>query len=279
MSDCIVSFVIATFNAERTLQRCIDSILKQSIKNYELIIIDGASRDNTVKLLELNSTNIAYWISEPDNGIYDAWNKGVAKAKGDWLWFLGADDYLYENSSLENYVQASKDISSEVKVAYSKVQLVNENQEEVFSIGEQWAQCKESFLNRMSLPHQGVLHHKSLFADEKLFDTQFKVAGDYEFLLRELPHNDAFFYPHDTVCMQVGGVSSAPLSSIDTVKEIRYAQKLHGQILPNSFIVLSLIRAHFRVLIFTVLGKRISYRLMDIYRVLMGKKTYWNKLL
>ncbi|WP_069660420.1 glycosyltransferase family 2 protein [Arcticibacter eurypsychrophilus] len=96
----LISIIIVTLNAEAQLENCISSILNQVYQNMEIIVFDGGSTDSTGSLLEKYSQNITYWQTEPDNGIYDAMNKAVQKAKGDWLYFIGADDQLLEGFSL-----------------------------------------------------------------------------------------------------------------------------------------------------------------------------------
>lgn len=89
-----ISIIIVTYNAAAYVQQCINSIAAQSFQNYELLIFDGNSTDNTVALLQQNNNNITYWQSEPDKGIYDAMNKALQKASAHWFYFLGIDDIL-----------------------------------------------------------------------------------------------------------------------------------------------------------------------------------------
>ena len=91
-----ISIIVAVYNSKKTLQRCIDSVFSQTYPHKELIIIDGGSTDGTVDILRANNDKITYWKSEPDNGIYQAWNKALDHAKSDWICFLGADDYLWK---------------------------------------------------------------------------------------------------------------------------------------------------------------------------------------
>ncbi|MEQ1667696.1 MAG: glycosyltransferase [Sulfuriferula sp.] len=93
-STPLISIIIAVYNGKATLQQCIDSVVQQTYSNKELIIIDGGSKDGTVELLEENRNKFSYWESEPDRGIYNAWNKGLTQAKGEWICFLGADCFI-----------------------------------------------------------------------------------------------------------------------------------------------------------------------------------------
>src|SRR5699024_5468308 len=97
----IITIITSTYNVVQDLQWTIDSIREQTYPNIQWIIADGASTDGTVKMFEANSELIDYWFSEPDTGIYDAWNKALEHVKGDWLQFIGAGDELYGTSTLE----------------------------------------------------------------------------------------------------------------------------------------------------------------------------------
>jgi len=272
-----ISIIIATFNAAATLTRCLDSIKNQINKEYELIIIDGGSSDDTASIIKENAPLINYWISEPDKGIYDAWNKGITQAQGHWICFLGADDYFHDERSIERLISILPNVPSKIKVIYSKVMIVNSQGKEIYACGENWEMTQKPFLKHMNIPHQGVLHKKELFSPYS-FNTAFKICGDYELLLRELKQNDAYFYPEITVCMQAGGISSSPNSSVQAIKELIMAQKLHGQRVPSMFILLALLRAYLRIILFSVIGIERTHYLMDKYRALLGKKPYWEKI-
>ena len=89
-----LSVIVVTYNAAATLQACLDSVYAQTYPNIELIVIDGNSNDGTQRILQANTLRISYWQSQPDNGIYDAMNKALKRATGNWIYFLGADDEL-----------------------------------------------------------------------------------------------------------------------------------------------------------------------------------------
>lgn len=89
----LITIIVAVFNGKATLQQCIDSVIQQTYSNRERIIIDGGSKDGTVELLEKNRSKFSYWIFEPDRGIYNAWNKGLEQAHGEWICFLGGGHF------------------------------------------------------------------------------------------------------------------------------------------------------------------------------------------
>ena len=103
----LISIITVVYNNVSHLQKTFDSILSQNYKNYELIVIDGNSNDGTVEIIRKNATKIKFWLSEPDKGIYDAFNKGMKYAKGDYLGFVNSDDILLPDALyiLKNYIQ------------------------------------------------------------------------------------------------------------------------------------------------------------------------------
>ena len=102
----LISIVTVSLNSQKTIQRTIDSVKNQIYKNIEYIIIDGGSEDKTVSIIKNNSTTVKKWVSENDNGIYDAFNKGLRIFSGDYIGFLNSDDYLLPDAMniLVNYI-------------------------------------------------------------------------------------------------------------------------------------------------------------------------------
>ena len=96
-----LSIITSTYNAAATFEKCLDSILSQTWTDREYLIIDGGSTDGTLELLSKYGDSIDYWMSEPDEGVYDALNKGIALARGEWIYFIGADDYLIDSDVLQ----------------------------------------------------------------------------------------------------------------------------------------------------------------------------------
>ena len=274
----VITIIVAVFNGAKTLQQCIDSVAQQSYPNKELIIIDGCSTDSTVDLLKANSAKVSYWVSETDNGIYNAWNKGLSQATGEWICFLGADDFFWDECVLNNMAKALVRLSPKVRVAYGEVMLLSANGENIHTIGQPWGEIKHLLPKQMLIPHPGAMHHASLFKEAGGFDESYKVAGDYEFLLRELRHSDAYFLSNLIVVgMQVGGVSSDPQQSLQQLFEVRKAQRANGFIFPSIKWLFSLSRVLVRVVSWSVLGESKTRKLLDIGRKIMRKPPYWTK--
>lgn len=281
-NNCTVTFsiIIATFNAGHRLQKCIDSISSQTCKNYELIIIDGGSTDNTLEIIRHNQSLISHWISEKDHGIYDAWNKGLDIANGEWVLFIGADDFLWSSDSLEKIASTLINMPdlNEERVIYAQVMLVNQNNENILLAGKPWEQSKAKLQHGMPIPHQGTLHHKKLFIEYGKFDYSYRIAGDYELLLRHLKSNKATFIPNIILCgMEQGGISSDPRNSLLLLKELRKAQVKHQQKL-SLYWILALMRVYIRVSLWKILGEKRAKSLLDMGRIIMGESPYWTKL-
>lgn len=274
----LISIIVAVFNGAKTLQQCIASVAQQTYPNKELIIIDGGSKDRTVDLLEANREQISYWISEPDKGIYNAWNKGLSQTNGDWVCFLGADDYLWEPAALTNMAKHLDALPGSIRLVYGNVVLLDQNNQKLFTIGQPWHQVKTRFSQLMSIPHPGMMHKKSLFTEHGNFDETFRIAGDYEFLLRELKSTDAFFAEDVVIAgMQQGGISNNPKNTIKQLFEVRYAQKLHGYPRPGNQWLIAVFRAYLRMICWRLLGENITRKLMDFGRAIMGKPRFWTK--
>jgi glycosyltransferase involved in cell wall biosynthesis len=276
----LISVIIAVFNGAKTLQQCIDSFSQQTYPRKELIIIDGGSTDGSVEILNANNKQISYWISEPDKGIYNAWNKGLLQAKGDWICFLGADDYFWNSQVLEQMSLALENIPTEVRIIYAQIMLLNTEGEVLFSIGEPWDKIKRNFRQGLCpLPHPGAMHRRSLFEENGKFDESFHIAGDYELLLRELKMGDAVFIPSLIIVgMRQGGLSSNPLSSIEVMLEGRRAMKMHGQYFPSFLWLKTILKIYLRMLLWYCVGETSTKKLLDFARRIKGLPPYWTRM-
>ncbi|AFK05415.1 glycosyl transferase family 2 [Emticicia oligotrophica DSM 17448] len=203
-----VSIITATFNSDKTLEKSMLSVLSQSYSNIEYIIIDGQSKDKTVDIIKKYESKINFWSSESDKGIYDAWNKGLNKASGDWILFLGSDDFLVDNC-LNNYVAflESNQVDNCLLVS-SKLNLIDSNGNYLRTMGWPWKWDKFQKINMLA--HPGALHSKKLFEKYGMFDINYNICGDYELLLRPGEKLNALFFNEITVLMTEGGASYNP---------------------------------------------------------------------
>lgn len=194
------SIIIPTYNSSATIKRCITSIADQKHKDYEVVIVDGNSTDNTLAIInELKSLlpNIQI-MSEPDKGIYDAMNKGIEMAQGDWLYFLGSDDYFYTNTTLSDVADKT---SNSVDVLYGNVQFMPAN----YSFGQE---TDVFLIISQNIPHQAIFYHKKCFDDFR-YNLKYKIWADWEINIRLLKKNYVFSYIPQTIAFfNLGGESS-----------------------------------------------------------------------
>lgn len=198
----LVTVITAVFNGATTIRQCIESVLTQDYPNIEHIVIDGGSTDATIDVLREYDRRIALWISEPDNGVYDAWNKALLEARGEWICFLGADDEFLPGAIAEYMEFASQVPEAEYLASKGKV-VYSSGYEEIY--GRPWTWKK--FSRRMYALHVGSMHKRSLFERYGRFDTSYRLTGDYEFLLRPNSALHFAFMPKVTVLVRAGGIS------------------------------------------------------------------------
>jgi glycosyltransferase involved in cell wall biosynthesis len=200
----LVTIITAVFNGEAVLENCLQSVLSQEYPNIEHIIIDGGSTDGTISLLRQYEDRLALWVSEPDKGVYDAWNKGVALARGEWIAFLGADD-MYLPGAIDTYIALARS-HPEAEFLSSKARLDHPTGYSP-TFGGPWEWPR--FTTAMTTIHVGTFHHRELFNRYGKFNIAYRIAGDYEFMLRAKSSLKAAFTPETTVIMRAGGVSDS----------------------------------------------------------------------
>lgn len=219
------SIIVPILNDVSTIQRCIDSVHSQTYPSKELIIIDGGSTDGTLDILKSNQDKIAYWHSEPDNGISDAWNKGVKNSKGHWILFLGADDYLWDENVLK---KASLRLCIKMSIVYGQIARMTNGEVSCLD-GFNWERTRKSIINDgiCTFVHQGIFHNRVLFEEYGCFDVSLEIVGDYEFLIRALKDGGDAYFIEDLIVtgMQTGGITS---NTVKLVKEVATARKSNG---------------------------------------------------
>ncbi|MCV9931274.1 glycosyltransferase [Flavobacterium sp. LS1R47] len=201
-----ITIIIATYNIENTLEQTIHSVLIQTYSNIELVIIDGSSTDGTLEIIKkyekIFDGRLKY-ISEKDKGIYDAWNKGILLSTGDWITFLGADDFLLQDFCMNYYNVINN--NQEVNFISAMNALVTEDIKPIRFYGKPF---NKNFKKYCTIAHVGSLHHKSLFLRFGKFDINFLIAGDYDFLLRARREIVPYFLPKLNVIVRDGGISN-----------------------------------------------------------------------
>lgn len=225
-----VSIITISYNAAATIEETIQSVVNQKYQNIEYILIDGGSKDDTLSIIEKYKTNIHKMVSESDNGVYDAMNKGIALATGDLIAILNADDAYANSDVIGNVVEAIQ--NSGADTCYGNLEYVDRlNPLEVKRLWISGTYRKEAFLNGWMPPHPAFFAKRKLYTDLGVFNTLLKTSADYELMLRFLYlHNASAVYLNQIlVKMKTGGQSNA--STINRLKanaEDRLAWKLNG---------------------------------------------------
>jgi len=198
-----LSIIVATWNAARTLERCLESVNSQKFTEWELLIADGASTDGTVDIIRQHEAGLSWWQSRKDGGIYDAWNQALSHARGDYICFLGADDFLVSDTTLAALFGAigeqQYDLVSSRGIVFNPV-TGKENK-----FGSAWNYHRLG--RHMVVCHPGLLHKRSLFEAHGVFNTRYRIAADLEFLLRLAPTLSTLDVDMVTVRIEAAGIS------------------------------------------------------------------------
>lgn len=223
MKNIFFTIITASFNSEKTIAKTIESVLNQEFNDFEYIIVDGKSKDNTINIIKnyeplFKEKNISYkWISEKDSGIYNAWNKGLKLASGNWIAFLGSDD-IYVEGALKKYADMAL-INPEADFIHSKVKLISKGKVK-FIVSDKWTWSQ--FKRYMKIAHVGSFHNSAYFDKHGNYDEQYRLAGDYEMLLRAKGNLKTVFFDEFTAEMKDGGISNNNV--LMAFKEVRQAK-------------------------------------------------------
>ncbi len=211
-----ISIITVVFNNERTIESAITSVLSQTYKNIEYIIVDGNSTDGTKQIIQKHATGIAKYISENDNGIYDAMNKGLKLATGDVIGLLNSDD-IYESNDVINDIAQAFSGDLKLNIAYGNIVYVNAL--DTKKVVRKWYSKSfypRFFENGNVPPHSALFVKKRVYEQCGLFNNDFKLAADYEFMLRIFKKfgDTSKYLPKTLVRMRLGGASNSSIKNI-----------------------------------------------------------------
>ena len=284
MSDAVPFFTIitATYNAAATLPRLLESLAGQTYRGFELIIQDGASTDGTVAAAEshrdrLPSLSLA---SEPDNGIYDAWNKALTRMRGEWALFLGADDELADTAALATARKKVKLVMPDIVFAAASLQKINPNGTIRNVLRPEKLTAAMSSLRQgyMPVPHPALLHRRSLFTSDYRFDASFAIAGDDDFLCRTWTPEKTAILNMVLTRMHDGGVSVNPFFALAKRKEVlRIVRKYYPQNVSFALHILPVLKGYPLQAICKIFGKKYAPGVLDALRTLRGLPPVWTR--
>lgn len=238
MQDPKISLITVCFNAEASISRCIESVIGQTFKSYEYIIIDGASTDNTINIIKKYGANINVLVSEPDKGIYDAINKGIRLAKGDIIGILNADDFFADSNALSLIAGAFE--QKNIEIVYADLDYINPADKVI----RKW-RSGEYKTGKFNLgwmpPHPTFYCKRNLFEKYGYYSLEYGTAADYELMLRFIHRSkiNPFYIKKVLIKMKTGGASNKSLSN--RVKGLLFdfkAMRYNGILLPVLTIIL-----------------------------------------
>lgn len=223
-----ISIITIAFNSQETIEDTIVSVINQTYKNIEYIIIDGGSTDSTLEIINRYKDKISLIVSEPDKGIYDAMNKGIEKASGELVGILNSDDFYANNEVISNISNKIEDFDS----IYADLVYVNrENTEKVIRYWKSGDYKPNAFLKGWMPPHPTFFLKKSIYNKFGTYNLALKSAADYELMLRMI-HKEKIsitYYPEVITKMRVGGQSNATLGNrLKANKEDRMAWEINN---------------------------------------------------
>lgn len=193
--DILLAIITINLNNAEGLEKTIISILNQSFKDYELIIIDGKSTDNSVDIIKKYEKEISCWISEPDTGIYNAMNKGILKAKGKYCFFLNSGDCLYNNTTLQSIFQDNLNAD----IVFGNLKVINPDKSIETIYGKPNLTFMDLFLSNV-VKHQSSFIRTQIFYKYGFYNENNKIVSDWEFFMKVLGfHNVSYRYVNTAV--------------------------------------------------------------------------------
>ncbi len=215
--DLKVSVITVCRNAEEFIEQAITSVLEQTYENIEYIVIDGKSTDNTVSIINKYLDKICYFVSEPDNGVYDAMNKGIKNSSGDILYFLNSDDTFYDKYVIENVIRFFQH-KDNVDFVYGPVIVFDPITNESFV--KTYENITKSYFINNVICQQAIFYKADSFKKIGFFDNTLKIVGDYEWELRAIRrfNIEIAYYPQIVSVYRNGGISS-PHGSVELNQE------------------------------------------------------------
>jgi glycosyltransferase len=210
-----ISIITSVYNNRATVAEAVESVLSQTYGNIEYIVVDGASTDGTVDVIERYADRITTFVSEPDKGIYDGLNKGIGLATGDVVGFLHSDDLFADESVVEKIARAFEE--SEAESIYGDlIYVAKEDTGRVVRYWKSGAFAYDKLKRGWMPPHPTFYVRREVYGRYGGFDTSFRIAADYDTVLRFLGREKitTHYLPEVLVKMRVGGASNKSLANL-----------------------------------------------------------------
>lgn len=248
------TIITSTLNCRNDIEKTARSILEQKHVSVQWVVIDGASTDGTQEVLSRFGSLIDYFVSEPDSGIYDAWNKACTKIREDWVIFLGAGDYFASATVLSEVAEYLQKCDSDVSYVYGDV-LSDSIPPRKLSSGVILDGSWDRY--RPKLPyHQGVFHNAHYLISALPFDTSYRIVSDTKLLLGLQRLGQRRYIPIEISIMASGGVSQHIRSAKLLMKEFFRLEKEMGYSIPATNKAIYFLATSLKLAIYHVFGQR-----------------------
>jgi glycosyltransferase involved in cell wall biosynthesis len=217
----LISIITAVRNGAASLERTIASVLGQTFHDYEYLVIDGGSTDGTADVIRKYEKQMAYWVSEPDSGISDAFNKGVNASHGTVLLFLGSDDTLHDNKVLEHIAERMSSLAKPYFFYGDLDYVYNSGPKRVHQ-----NYSSQKFRKYGCIPHQAMFLDRWFFQKYGLFDVEYKMAMDYEHTARFIKDRQPEYVDIVVSFMRRYGAASSQIGAHDEMDRVRRKYRL-----------------------------------------------------
>ncbi len=259
----LITIVTTVFNAKNTLEMTINSVLKQTYKNIEYIVIDGESTDGTLQIIKKYNQGISFWLSEPDKGIYDGMNKGIDHSHGEILLFLNADDQLHDKYVIRDIVNK---FYNQVDVLCGRALINNKKFKCIYPTLKLPRENKIKTISAVN--HQAVFIKRYVLLKSNKFNTKYKIAGDVDLFYKIFSSNYKIRYTDRLIVkFTTGGLGS------DKKEAYKETKKIVKEYLSSSQYLFFKVR-RIAVIIFYIITERT--KLINIYYRFKTKKRNKN---
>ncbi len=218
-----ISIITVNYNDKAGLMKTLESVKNQTWRDFEHVVIDGNSTDGSKEVIEQYSASINYWVSERDSGIYNAMNKGIRSATGDYVFFLNAGDILYSDTTLD---EVQKSLNGNLDLYYGDVIFKDSQEERIVTYPDK---LSFYFFSYDCICHQTCFIKRTLFTDTFFYNEELKIVSDWEFLIYTLFLKNISYQHIDCIVSYYDfeGVSSRPESEATKLKERGIVMEKH----------------------------------------------------
>jgi glycosyltransferase involved in cell wall biosynthesis len=228
-----ITVVIATYNAALTVTSAVESVLNQDYPGLDLLIIDGASTDNTLELVNSFTDSRMRVLSEPDRGIYDAWNKGAKLSTSDRILFIGADDTINGNSAISDFWNRACCDLNDAPIVYGDLAALSVEGDQIGVVGSEWrdpwAFSGRHLWSSFKIPIMATFFDRRTILDAGLFDASLKIMADINLVLKVAKKIRPIYVPGSVVTlMGFGGISTRPEAGKLAMREGIKIRRIHG---------------------------------------------------